>query len=148
MELTTLGDITLTYTTLESLDYGAGGQLYGTMDGRIGGDRLNGELHLTNLATRRPDNVNTPTLRGILRTDDGARIWVELDGIANLRESDGARVFTTSCRFRTGEPAYAWLNTVLGLVEGVLDTVGAGGVARARLHECRPTLEGTPPANG
>jgi hypothetical protein len=63
-------------------------------------------VRLTNLASRRPDNVNLPTLRGVLTTDDGAAIWIELDGIATLRETDGARVFVTSWRFRTGDPHY------------------------------------------
>jgi hypothetical protein len=140
VELINLAELTLRYATLESVDYGAGGQIYGTMEGRLEGDRLRGEIRLTNLAPRRPDNVNMPTLRGILTTDDGARIWVELDGIATLRESDGARVFTTGCRFRTGEASYAWLNTTYGLLEGVLGTVSVGGEARGRLYECRPTI--------
>lgn len=65
------------------------------MEGRLSGDRVSGMLHLTNLAHRRADNVNVPTLRGVLATDDGAKVWVELDGVATLRESDNARVFVT-----------------------------------------------------
>lgn len=141
MDLTGLAELTLRYTSLQSLDYEAGGQLYGTMEGSVSGDRLSGQIHLTNLAPRRPDNVNMPTLRGVLTTADGAMIWVELDGIATLRESDGARVFTTGCRFRTGDANYRWLNTTYGLLEGILDSVGVGGVARGRLYECRPTIE-------
>jgi hypothetical protein len=140
MELVELGDVDLTYTALESIDYSAGGQLYGTMEGRLTGERLNGELRLTNLAPRRVDNVNLPTLRGVLTTDDGAAIWVELDGVATLRASDEARVFVTTCRFRTGDERYSWVNTVFGVLEGVLDSVGVGGRARGRVHECRATL--------
>ena len=140
MELTEIAEVELTYRTLQMLDYGAGGQIYGTMDGSLRGDRLGGTLQLTNLAQRRPDDVNLPTLRGLLTTDDGGEVWVEMDGIATLRRSDGARVFVTSCRFRTGSQRHGWLNTVVGVLEGVLDTVGVGGVARGRLHECRPTI--------
>lgn len=140
MDLVYLGELRLRYTSLRSLDFDPGGQIYGTMEGRLDGERLAGEIHLTNLAPRRPDNVNMPTLRGVLTTDDGASIWMELDGIATLREADGARVFTTSCRFRVGEPQYAWLNTTFAVVEGTLDAVTAGGRARAQVHECRPTL--------
>jgi hypothetical protein len=55
MDLIPLGDVELRYVTLEALDYGAGGQFYGTMEGTIAGDRLRGTLRLTNLAPRPPD---------------------------------------------------------------------------------------------
>lgn len=58
MELAKLASVELTYTALEALDYASGGQLYGTMEGTLAGDRLGGTLRLTNLAQRRPDNVN------------------------------------------------------------------------------------------
>jgi hypothetical protein len=141
MELVSLGEVALTYTSLDSVDYGSDGQLYGTLDGRIEGDRLSGELRLTNLAPRRADNVNLPSLRGILTTDDQAIVWVELDGVATLRESDSARVFVTTFRLRTGDERYAWLNTVFGVLEGVLDSVGVGGEARGHLFECRASVE-------
>ena len=140
MELQEVGDLDLTYTTLEMVDLGADGQIYGTMDGRLVGNRLAGTLRLTNLARRRPDDVNLPTLRGVLTTDDGAAVWVELDGIATLRPSDQARVFVTAVRMRTNSPAHAWVNTVVGVLEGVLDSVGVGGKAHGRVYECRPTL--------
>ncbi len=141
MDVIELCRLELTYTALEALDYDTGGQLYGTMEGALDGERLRGRLRLTNLAARRADNVNLPTLRGVLTTDDGADVWVELDGIATLREEDGARVFVTTMRFRTGDARFAWLNTVFGVLEGVLDSVGVGGVARGRVHECRATVD-------
>ena len=140
MELIPLGDVELRYTSLASVDYGAGGQLYGTMEGWLRGDALRGDLHLTNLAPRRADNVNMPTLRGLLTTEDGATIYVEMNGIATLREVDNARVFVTSLTFRTGESAYTWLNSCFGIIEGVLDAVAVGGVARIRAYRCDPTI--------
>jgi hypothetical protein len=140
MELVKLATVHLTYTALEALDFGSGGQLYGTMDGSLTGDRLSGTLKLTNVAARRADNVNLPTLRGLLTTGDGVSVWVELDGIATLRPDDQARVFVTTFRFRTGDERYRWLNTVFGVLEGVLDSVGVGGVARGQLFECRATV--------
>jgi hypothetical protein len=135
-----LASVELTYTALQSLDFDSGGQIYGTMEGTVTGDRLTGKMHLTNLAARRPDNVNLPTLRGVLTTEDGALVWVEQDGVATLRAEDNARVFLTSCRLRTGDERYAWLNTTFAVLEGVLDTVGVGGVARGRLYQCRATI--------
>lgn len=86
------------------------------MEGHVSGDRLSGEMHLTNLAPRRSDNVNMPTLRGTLTTDDHAVVWIELDGIATLRSTDNARVFTTTFRCRTGTPEYGWLNTLFAVL--------------------------------
>ena len=140
MELSELATVELVYGTLQTLDFGNGGQLYGTMEGALTGDRLSGTLHLTNLAPRRADNVNLPTLRGLLTTQDGAQVWVELDGVATLRQADGARVFVTSMRFRTGDERYAWLNSVFAVLEGVLDNVQVGGRARGRLLECHATV--------
>jgi hypothetical protein len=140
MELVKLADLHMTYRTLEMLDYGVGGQIYGTLDGTLTGERLSGSIALTNLAGRRPDGVNLPTLRGLLTTPEGATVWLEADGIAVLREADGARVYVTSVRFRTGDERLGWLNTVLGVIEGVLDTVGVGGVSHGTVWECRPTL--------
>lgn len=140
MKLTELSQVELKYTALESLDYGIGGQIYGTMEGTLAGDRLSGGVRLTNLAARRADGVNLPTLRGVLTTSDGAEVWVELDGVASLRESDQARVFVTAFRFRTGDARYNWLNSTVGVLEGVLDSVKVGGIARGRLYECQPTI--------
>lgn len=140
MEFAELATLELTYTSLEALDYEGEGQLYGTMEGRVDGERLAGTLRLTNLAARRADNVNLPTLRGVLTTEDGAAVWVTLDGVATLRERDGARVFVTTFRCRTGDERYRWVNTLFAVLEGVLDSVGVGGTARGRLYECRTTL--------
>lgn len=148
MELKPLGEVELRYTSLEAVDYGAGGQFYGTMEGTIKGDWLRGNLRLTNLAPKRPDDVNMPTLRGLLTTEDGARVYVELNGIATLRPEDGARVFVTSFTFRTGDARYGWLNTTFGLLEGVLDAVAVPAVARGRAYQCDPTISTTGLAPG
>jgi hypothetical protein len=141
MELVELGHVELVYRTLASLDFGTDGQLYGTLDGTLEGERLNGTIELTNLAPRRADNVNLPTLRGTLTTADGSVIWLELDGIATLREQDNARVFVTSFRMRSaGDAGYEWVNTTSCVLEGILDSVGVGGIARGHIFECRPTL--------
>lgn len=139
MELVELCEMELRYTALATLDYGADGQIFGTMEGTVSGERLRGTIQLTNLAPMRSDRVNCPTLRGLLKTADGASVYVTLDGIASLRAEDQDRVFTTSMTFRTNDERHRWLNTTFAVVEGVLDTVGVGGVARARVQECRTT---------
>ncbi len=138
MDLVELGRLHLEYRSLEAVRYAVGTQFYGVMEGRLEGPRLSGAVHLTNLARGRPDGVNTPTLRGLLTTTDRDLVWLELDGLATLRAADEARVFVTSCRFRAGEGPHSWVDSVVGVVEGVLDT--ETGVARALVYECRPTI--------
>lgn len=144
MNLVSLAEFELEYTSLVALDHGAGGQLYGTMAGRVKGERLSGHLELTNLAVRRPDNVNLPTLRGVLRLETGPSGWVEMNGLARLRQEDQARVFITSLTFRATTPEFAWLDTTFAVVEGVLDKVAAGGIARGSIYACDPTVAGLP----
>jgi hypothetical protein len=74
MELAELGRVELAYRWLEAVDVVSGTQYYGVMHGSLIGDRVRGRLHLTNLARRRPDGVNLPTLRGLLTTEDGAQV--------------------------------------------------------------------------
>lgn len=64
MNFTHLADSEYRYTRLDFLDYGAGGQFYGALEGSVTGERLNGTLRLTNLAMKRPDDINLPTERG------------------------------------------------------------------------------------
>lgn len=138
MELVPLATMEMVYRTLDRVEFGPVGKAYGTLEGRITGDRVTGQVHLTNLADRRPDGVTLPTLRGVLTTDDGASVWVESDGVATLRESDGALAFVSSIRFTTEDPRYRWLTTVVGVVDGVQDAVRVGGATRGAIWECRP----------
>jgi hypothetical protein len=135
MRLEKIGDFDLRYTALEFVEYAAGGQYYGTLEGRVDGARLTGTLRLTNLAVKRPDDVNMPTLRGLLHTDDGADVWVEMDGVSTLRPADEARVFVAALRCRSGVERYLWLNTVVGVVDGVL----IDERARGEVYECQAT---------
>lgn len=131
MNLTPLCEMEMDYTWIEFVDYGAGGQYVGTLEGTVRGARLRGTLKVVNVPPKRPDNVNCPAMRGIIQTEDNAKIYVELNGIALLRSEDNARVFTTSLTLRTGDPRYAWVNTILGVVEGALNTTTDRALARA-----------------
>ena len=130
----------MTYTSLELVDFGAGGQIYGSLEGTLSGDRLAGQVRATNLAPLRPDYVALPTIRGVLTTEDGASIWLTSDGVSTQRETDGVRVFVTSLLLRTGDPRYRWVNTVYAVTEGVLESAGVGEVARSVVWECRPSV--------
>ncbi len=84
MKLTPLGEMDLTYVglSLDFVEYGVGGQYYGAMEGTWRSDRISGNLRLTNIAEKRADNVNAPTLRGVLRTDDEATMFGEMNGLS------------------------------------------------------------------
>jgi hypothetical protein len=141
MRFTPFGDIELTYLAMDFVDYGVGGQYYGLMEGSLRSDRLSGRLRLTNTAHKRTDNVNTPTLTGVLTTDDGATVVVEMNGLSQIQE--GGRVFITSLTFRTAQPEYEWVNTLFGVVEGELHGRPRPNEmhARCRVYACEATIK-------
>lgn len=122
MNLTPLCEIEMHYTWMDYVGYAVGGQYVGTCEGTVSGERLRGTLKAVNVPARRPDNVNCPAFRGIITTDDGAKIYFEFNGVAVIRPEDKARVFTTSMSLRTGDARYDWLNNVSGAAEGILNT--------------------------
>jgi hypothetical protein len=142
MNMTPLCDMEFQYTWTDFVDYGAGGQYVGVLDGDFTGDRLRGSAKVVNIPPKRPDNVNCPTIRGILTTHDDAKVFFEMNGVSLLRTADNARVFTTSLALRCGDERYAWVNTLFGVVEGVLDTTSNRALARA--FACENTLAMVP----
>ena len=142
MNLEPLCEMDLHYTWVDYIDYGAGGQYVGTLEGVARGDRLRGTVKFVNVPAKRPDNVNCPTLRGVLQTEDGAKIYVELNGIALLRAEDNARIFTTSLSLRAGDARYGWVNTAFGVVEGILNNTT--DEAHVRAFVCQNDLASVP----
>ena len=65
---------------------------------------------------------------------------MQLGGVATLRAADNARVFITTFRCRSGEERYRWVNTLFGVVDGVLDQVAVGGHATCEVFECQSTV--------
>ena len=148
MKFTSRGEMELAYVgpSLDFVDYGTGGQFYGSLEGAWSSDRINGRLRLTNIAQKRPDNVNTPMLRGVMRTDDGATLFMEMNGLSQIQL--GGRVFIASLTLRTGDPRYEWANTFFAVVEGELHGRPRPNEfrARCRVYECETTL--TPVSEG
>src|SRR5579864_7717390 len=140
MKFTPIGEMDLTYVAVEFVDYGIGGQYHGTMEGQLRTERVSGRVKLTNIAQKRSDDVNTPTLRGVLETDDGARVFVEMNGLSQIEE--GGRVFITSLTFRTAEARYEGLNTLFAVVEGELHGRPRPNEmhARCRVYACEATI--------
>jgi hypothetical protein len=141
MKFTPIGEMDLTYVAVDFVDYGIGGQYHGTMEGQLRTERVSGRVKLTNIAQKRSDNVNTPTLRGVLETDDDARVFVEMNGLSQIEE--GGRVFITSLTFRTAEARYEGLNTLFAIVEGELHGRPRPNEmhARCRVYACEATIK-------
>ncbi len=142
MNFTPVGDMNLVYVGpgISYIDYGAGGQFYAHMEGTLEGPRLRGTLRLTNMAIKRPDDINMPTLRGVLETHDGVTCYVEMNGMAVARH--GGREFVTSMTLRTNDPRYDWVNTQMMVAEGFLQGEPRPHALRAtcRVYACEPTI--------
>jgi hypothetical protein len=145
MKFTPLGEMELLYVGpgLDFVDYGVGGQYYAAMEGEWRSDRITGRLRLTNIAQKRVDNVNTPTLRGVMETTDGAVFFVEMNGLSQIQ--DGGRVFVSSLTLRTAHPEYQWVNTLFAVVEGELHGPPKPNEFRAhcRVYACEATITST-----
>lgn len=141
MKLTAIGEMDLVYVgPMSFIDYGVGGQYYAHMEGDWRGDRISGRLRLTNIAQKRADNVNTPALRGVLETHDGATLYVEMNGLSQIH--GGGRAFVNSLTFRTAHPTYQWATTMLCVVEGELYGPPRPNElrARCRVFACEETI--------
>ena len=136
MQLQFFGDLDVRYTRLEYVDFGAGGQYVGVLQGTFKGQRLSGDVFLINSPPKRPDNVNLPTISGVLTTAEGAKVFMQLNGISLAREA--RRHFVTSVILRCGDDRYAWVNQVFGVMEGVLTPDDR---AVAQVHLCEPTIK-------
>jgi hypothetical protein len=87
----------------------------------------------------RRDGIGLIDVRAVFETQDGALIYVTLDGTTDLGEDayertlagtppQGAIRFRTSPRFHTAEPKYVWLNRLhcLGIGEAHFDQAYVG----------------------
>jgi len=119
---------------------GREGVYLGSGDGVATGQRMHGRLRWSFYSgnclypqIRRgepvPDRLNLCTINpgGYIESDDGARIAFDGKGFG-LRSPERYRVSMTLA-FRTDDTRYAWLNAMLGVMEGDFDEEdGAGDV--------------------
>lgn len=120
---------TATVTPAPAVDLGAtpsGRRLMVELvDARWEGDRLNARkkagVAAADWLVVAPDGTGLIDIRLTLETDDGALIYVEYQGrrdIAAVRNGVDAPVYIAP-RFETGDPRYAWLNTIQAVGKGV-----------------------------
>lgn len=91
-------------------------------EGRWEGERLRGSVVGAggDWAVPGPDGVTLLDVRQVLRTDDGATVFVTYTG-----RSDRARgTYTVAPTFETGDDRYRWLNAVQAVGKGRLDDDG------------------------
>lgn len=84
--------------------------------GTVKGPKINGEIlpgggdwYLT-----RPDGVGEIDVRGTVKTDDGALIYIHYPGIIDASRG----YFRTTPRFETASKDYAWLNNIIAVGMG------------------------------
>lgn len=116
------------------------GSGFGEGQGTVTGDRMNGTVRWVNHPRRREDDVWCPNITGRITTDDGGDVLYRMRGYSVVRDDGDGRDITASVRFTTGEAAHAWLNTVVGIVEGRI----AADARRIhmRVYECVHELTG------
>ena len=144
MKLERVGSLTLRYGSSEGHSGHEGdGQYRGRLLGTLEGDELSGELDLTNRGQFRADGILTPTLRGLLTTPDGARLYATLDGLSLPDDGAGEdrRIVLTAMTLRTGDDRYKKWNSVLFLFEGRGGPDSETWAMRGSLFRCDPTPE-------
>ena len=86
----------------------------------------------------RSDGVGFVDVRATLQTDDGALIYVQYFGVLDVTPEQRTSIFNgedvpasdyyfrVSPRFETGAPQYAWLNNLVTVGIGRIETTGVG----------------------
>lgn len=88
---------------------------------RITGDRLNATMTGTAAAdwgSRAADGAFQLDVRATLRTDDDALVFVQYNGRVDFRDPQHPGPVYCTPRLETGDPRYAWLNTVQAVMKG------------------------------
>ena len=98
---------------------GEEGSAYGEGSGTVSG-RLEGTVVWSNHPHRRSDGRMLPDAHGLVLTDDGARIVFALHG-RTVFDPEGTRGGQNLVGwFEAEDPAYAWLNDLVCVAEGVI----------------------------
>jgi hypothetical protein len=102
--------------------------------GEITGDRFNATLEgfaAADWMTLSADGTATLDVRALVRTDDGALIYVSYGGRADF--SKGMSSLYSTPRFETGDERYGWLNRIQAVGKGEL----SGATLRYELYELK-----------
>jgi hypothetical protein len=120
--------MTLRLSTAPTQDVGAGPHgssvTFPITGGSFAGDRLRGKvLFGDDWTVKRTDGIIELDMRVTLETEDGALIYMTLEGIRDDAAPSGP-YFRTLPRFETAEPKYAFLNRLLAVGAGEISAEG------------------------
>ena len=107
-------------------------QIYHVTGGSFEGPRLEGKILAGggDWLLIGNDGVGRLDVRATFETEDGARVYVQYHGVLIINEKVGVALaegretqygdtyFMTQPRFETGDPRYAWLNSIVAVSEG------------------------------
>jgi hypothetical protein len=108
---------------------GAEEQHFYLAEGRCEG-RIAGRLRASNAPRRRADGTFTPNFHGVIETDDGATIYLELRGYGRTYPA-GRRQWLVAGTHLSAAEQYAWLNDAV--------VVGTGEVRRPPSSGANPS---------
>jgi hypothetical protein len=117
--------MTLRLSTAPTQDIGAGPHgtrvTFPIIGGTFEGERLRGKVLQggDDWTVKRPDGILELDMRVTLETEDGALIYMTLEGMRD-DAAPGAPYFRTLPRFETADPRYAFLNRILAVGKGAI----------------------------
>lgn len=95
---------------------------YGTGEGTVTGDLLNGTLTWVNTPARREDGVWLPNLRGFIKADDGGELLLGFDGLSIDGDwPEPRRALVGRVDLITEHEPLRWLNTCFLVGEGEIN---------------------------
>ncbi len=92
------------------------GQYFFIAEGRCSG-RINGRFRGANHPRRRSDGTYEPNVQGVIETDDGATIFVDLRGYGRAYPL-GRRQIVGAATHLSADERYRWLNDAIGVCVG------------------------------
>jgi len=121
MQLEFLFDEKIKFLSL--LDIGAvpeGSRVNLPFAGEIMGPHLNGKVEGINYVLLRSDDVGVVHVHGIVTATSGDLISIEVRGLSTTG-TDGHQAVKGTITYQTGSKEFAWLNSTLGIVDGITD---------------------------
>jgi hypothetical protein len=96
---------------------------YGTGEGTVTGELLNGTLTWVNTPEHREDGVWMPDLRGFIKADDGGELLLGFQGLSIDGDwpEERRRAIVGQVRLITGHEPLRWLNTCHLVGEGEIN---------------------------